>query len=213
MCPAILSQALPKLAGLLPTSIAGMEMLPRIPLSGHSSDDGIMGDSGCTMAQIYAGKRGSKLVAHGMTSETQPPNLRTSSVNTVLPIASLLRQCQSPNWCSRTCILRLYKIKDFQCEPEHQHQNFAEREIDVKTPFHYHGPYRYSCCFLASSSLRWVLLNHMSLRPSAALLPSEAATVRQISPLLQFHWWEPVSIKPDAVYPSQIVSKGSLGWR
>ena len=26
-------------------------------------------------------------------------------------------------------ILRMYAIKDFQCEPHHQHQNFAERQI------------------------------------------------------------------------------------
>jgi hypothetical protein len=26
-------------------------------------------------------------------------------------------------------ILRMYAIKDFQCEPHHQHQNFAERRI------------------------------------------------------------------------------------
>ena len=26
-------------------------------------------------------------------------------------------------------ILRMYAIKDFQCEPHHQHQNYAERHI------------------------------------------------------------------------------------
>jgi hypothetical protein len=33
---------------------------------------------------------------------------------------------------ARVRILRLYKIKDFQCEPEHQHQNFAERKVGLK---------------------------------------------------------------------------------
>jgi hypothetical protein len=38
-------------------------------------DDGIYyGHSGCTMAQLYAGKRSSKTVAYGMKSETQMPN-------------------------------------------------------------------------------------------------------------------------------------------
>jgi hypothetical protein len=37
-------------------------------------DDGIFGHSGCTMAQIYIGKRSSKTVAYGMKSESQMPN-------------------------------------------------------------------------------------------------------------------------------------------
>jgi hypothetical protein len=172
-------------------------------------DDGIMGHSGCTMAQIYAGKRSSKLVAYGMTSETQMPHT----------LEDLIRKHGAPNCLfsdnakvqigSRVRdILRLYKIKDFQCEPEYQHQNFAERKIgDVKrlsssimdrtgTP----AAFWLLCLFYVV-----FLLNHMSSEALGGLTPIEEATgvKGDISPLLQFHWWEPVFYQADAVYPSQ----------
>jgi hypothetical protein len=97
-------------------------------------DDGIFGHSGCTMAQIYAGKRSSKLVAYGMSSESQMPNT----------LEDLIRKHGAPNCLFSDNakvqigkrvrdILCLYSIKDFQCKPEYQHHNFAERKIgDVK---------------------------------------------------------------------------------
>ena len=177
-------------------------------------DDGIMGHSGCTMAQIYAGKRSSKLVAYGMTSETQMPNT----------LEDLIRRHGAPNCLFSDNakvqigarvrdILRLYKIKDFQCEPEYQHQNFAERKIgDVKrlsssimdrtgTP----AAFWLLCLFYVV-----FLLNHMSSEALGNLTPIEDATGVQadISPLLQFHWWEPVLYQADAVYPSDSHEKG-----
>jgi hypothetical protein len=96
-----------------------------------------MGHSGCTMAQIYAGKRSSRLVAYGMISESQMPNaledlIRKHGVpnclfsdNAKVQIGARVRD-----------ILRLCKIKDFQCETEHQNQNFVERKVgDVNREF------------------------------------------------------------------------------
>ena len=149
-----------------------------------------MGHSGCTMAQIYAGNQSSKLVAYGMTSETQMANT----------LEDLIRRHGAPNClfsdnakvqigvCVRD-ILRLYKIKAFQWEPEYQHQNFAERKIgDVKrlsssimdrtgTP----AKFWLLCLFYVV-----FLLNHMSSEALGNLTPIEDATSVQadISPLL-----------------------------
>jgi hypothetical protein len=172
-------------------------------------DDTIMGHSGCTMAQIHAGKQSSRLVACGMISESQMPNA----------LEDLICKHGAPNClfsdnakvqigaCVRG-VLRLYKIKDFQCETEHQNQNFAERKVgDVKclssaimdragTP----AAFWLLCLFYMV-----FLLNHMSSEALGGITPLEAATgvKADISPLLQFHWWEPVFYQADAVCPSE----------
>ena len=171
-------------------------------------DDGILGHSGCTMAQIYAGKRSSKCVAYGMRSESQMPNT----------LEDLIRKHGAPNCLFSDNakvqigkrvhdILRLYAIKDFQCEPEYQHQNFAERKIgDVKrlcsgimdrtgTP----AAFWLLCLFYVI-----FLLNHMSSDALNGGVPIEEATgvKGDISPLLQFHWWEPVLYQAEGSFPS-----------
>jgi hypothetical protein len=172
-------------------------------------DDGIFGHSGCTMAQIYAGKRSSKLVAYGMNSESQMPNT----------LEDLIRKHGAPNCLFSDNakvqigkrvhdILRLYSIKDFQCEPEYQHQNFAERKIgDVKrlssgimdrtgTP----AAFWLLCLFYVI-----FLLNHMSSDAIGGITPIEEATgvKGDISPLLKFHWWEPVLYQAEGGFPSE----------
>jgi hypothetical protein len=96
--------------------------------------------------------------------------------------------------------LHMYAIKDFQCEPHHQHQNYAERCIqEVK---------KLSNTFLdrsGSPPSLWLLcvqhavyiLNHLSTKGLQWKTPLEAATGQQpdISAILAFHWCEPVYFK------------------
>jgi hypothetical protein len=165
------------------------------------------------MAQIYAGKSSSKLVAYGMNSESQMPNT----------LEDLIRKHGAPNCLFSDNakvqigkrvrdILRLYSIKDFQSEPEYQHQNFAEQKIgDVKrlsssimertgTP---------ACFWLLCLFYVVFLLNLMSLDALGGLTPIETATgvKGDISPLLQFHWWEPVLYQAQGVFPSDSQEK------
>jgi hypothetical protein len=169
-------------------------------------DDGIFGHSGCTMAQIYAGKNSSKLVAYGMNSESQMP----STLKDLIPKHGAPNCLFSDNAkvqigkCVHD-ILRLYSIKDFQCEPEYQHQNFAERKIgDVKrlsssimdrtgTP----AAFWLLCLFYVI-----FLLNHMSSDALGGITPIEEATCVKgnISPLLKFHWWEPVLYQAEGAF-------------
>ena len=171
-------------------------------------NDGILGHAGCTMAQIYAGKTSSKCVVYGMTSESQMPNT----------FEDLIRKHGAPNGLfsdnakvqirKRVLdILRLYQIKDAQCEPEYQHQNFAERKIgDIKrlcdsimdrtgTP----PAFWLLCLFYVV-----FLMNHMASDALHGKCPIEVATgvKGDISSLLQFHWWEPVLYQADHGFPS-----------
>jgi hypothetical protein len=105
-------------------------------------------------------------------------------------------------------ILRMYAIKDFQCEPHHQHQNFAERQIqEVKkrcnilmdrtgTPASY---------WLLCTNYAVYILNRLSSPTLHQKTPLEVATGQQpdISAILAFHWYQPVYFRSTKVsYPS-----------
>jgi hypothetical protein len=162
-------------------------------------DDGILGHAGTTMAQLYVGKTSSKTVVYPMC-------LKSDMSKT---LEDLIRNHGAPNslfsdnakaQCGKRVldILCLYGTKDFQSEPHHQHQNFAERKIgDTK---------RLTDAILmdrtGTQARFWLLcllyvvflLNHLSSDALGGLTPIEIATGQRpdISALLQYRWFEPV---------------------
>jgi hypothetical protein len=161
-------------------------------------DDGSLGHAGTTMAQLYVGKTSSKTVVYPMRLES----------NMSKTLEDLIRNHGAPNslfsdnakaQCGKRVldILHLYGIKDFQSEPHHQHQNFAERKIgDTK---------RLTDAIMDRTGTQarfWLLcllyvvylLNHLSSDVLGGLTPIEIATGQcpDISALLQFRWFEPV---------------------
>jgi hypothetical protein len=171
-------------------------------------DDGILGHGGAMMAQLYVGKDSTKTVIYPMTKESDMPGT----------LEDLIRRHGAPNslfsdnaktQCGKRVldILRLYAIKDFQCEPHHQHQNYAERKIgDTKrlcgsimdrtgTPSSY-----WLLCLLYVV----FLLNHLASDTLGGLTPLELADGQKpdISALLQFRWFEPVLYAADPSFPS-----------
>jgi hypothetical protein len=173
-------------------------------------DDGVLGHGGCTMAQLYVGKDSSKTVVYPMHNESE---MATT-------LEDLIRRHGAPNslfsdnaraQCGKRVldILRIYAIKDFQCEPHQQHQNFAERKIgDTKrltdsimdrtgTP----AKLWLLCLFYVV-----FLMNHLASPSLDGLTPIEKATGQRpdISPLLNFHWYEEVLYADeDHSFPSQ----------
>ena len=106
-------------------------------------------------------------------------------------------------------ILRQFSIQNHQSEPKHQHQNFAEREIqDVKrmtnrlmdrtgTP----AKYWLLCLLFVGYLLNW--LSYPGLNHETPLL---AATGQRpdISNLLNYSWWEDVYyLESEAKFPSE----------
>ena len=97
-------------------------------------------------------------------------------------------------------ILRMYAIKDFQCEPHHQHQNFAERRIQevkkLSNTLLDHSGSPPSLWILCVQHVVY-LLNRLSTESLHWKTPLEAATGQtpDISALLAFHWYEPVYYK------------------
>ena len=97
-------------------------------------------------------------------------------------------------------ILRMYAIKDFQCETHHQHQNFAEQRIHkvkkLSNTLLDHSGSPPSLWLLCVQHVVYIL-KHLSTESLQWKTPLEAATGQQpkISAILAFHWYEPVHFK------------------
>ena len=179
-------------------------------------DDGIPGHGGCTMAQLYTGITSHYTKLYPMSSQTQIPNT----------LQDLLRDRGAPNNIKSDCakavmgkdfveILRHYCIGQQFSEPYQQNQNTAERRIqDVKarantvmdrtaTP-----PEYWLLCLLYCV----YLFNVLSLDSLGLQTPTQVACgyIPDVSPLLHFHWWEPVYyLDDDGQFPS--ATKEKLG--
>ena len=164
-------------------------------------DDGIMGHGGTTMVQLFCGCSSLLTAVYPMRRENNIAGTLEDFIrHHGAPNALFSDNAKSQIGRAVQEILRMYAIKDFQCEPHHQHQNFAERRIqEVK---------KLSNTLLDRSGSPpnlWLLcvqhvvyiLNHLSTESLKWKTPIEAATGQQpdISAILAFHWYEPVYYK------------------
>ncbi len=166
-----------------------------------AADDGVPGHGGCTMVQLYAGLKSEFLAVFPMSSETQVPETLEDFIRSV----GAMRGLYSDNAKSELSnavkqIQRMYCIDDAQSEPHYQHQNYAERKIqDVKRmsnsimdrvgcPAHY-----WLLAILFTVALCNVLVNSNGEIPQAVV----TGEVIDISPFLEFHFWEEVFVATD----------------
>ena len=179
-------------------------------------DDGILGHGGTTMLQLYCGCDSQLTAVYPMKSESEMSNT----------LEDFIRQYGAPNGIfsdnakaqvGRAVqeILRMYAIKDFQCEPHHQHQNPAERRIQEVKKLSNHMLDRTGApakLWLLCVTFIVYLLNRLSSETLAWKTPLEVATGQQpdISALLAFRWYEPVYYKsydPSSSFPSSSSEK------
>ena len=142
-------------------------------------DDGITGHAGCEKVQIYAGR-------HTQLTNAFPMTTKGDVGGTLM---ELIRKSGAPNLLfsdnakenlSKKVkdILNWYSIDDHQCEPHHQHQNYAERVIQeilryvqvcmerIGTP-----PNCWLLCLLYVVEL----MNHLARKSLGGRTPIEAA--------------------------------------
>jgi hypothetical protein len=172
-------------------------------------DDGILGHGGSTMVQLYCGCTSHLMAIFPMKTDHEMAHTLEDFIRTYgAPNAIFSDNAKAQIGKAVQDILRMYAIKDFQCEPHHQHQNPAERQIqEVKK----------RCNILmdrsGSPSSLWLLctkyvvyvMNRVSLTSLQQRTPLEVATGQQpdISAILAFHWFQPVYFKnPKVSYPS-----------
>jgi hypothetical protein len=172
-------------------------------------DDGILGHGGATMLQLFCGCTTHLTAVFPMKTDHEMSNTFEDFIRTYgAPNALFSDNAKSQIGKAVQEILRMYAIKDFQCEPHHQHQNPAERQIqEVKKRCNIlmdrsgsPAPY-----WLLCTKYVVYLLNRLSLPSLKHRTPLEAATGQQpdISAMLAFHWFQPVYFhNPRTPFPS-----------
>jgi hypothetical protein len=104
-------------------------------------------------------------------------------------------------------ILRIYTIKDHQSEPHNQHQNYAERRIQIikqRTNTIMDRTGTPACFWLLAALFVIGLLNVCSSDSLNNNTPHTKVygTLGDLSPYLQFCWWEPVFYSADDSFPA-----------
>jgi len=161
-------------------------------------DDGIGGHGGATLVQDYCGRTIQITDAYPMHSETEMPGTLEDFIRRH-GAPKMLYSDNAKVQVSKAVqdILCLYCIDDFQSEPHHQQQNYAERRIQELKKY----TNGIMGCTGTPPSLLLLcliyiiyLLNHLAVRLLNWRTPIGVATgqVRDISSLLQYRWLEPV---------------------
>jgi hypothetical protein len=93
-------------------------------------DDGIMGHGGTTMLQPFYGCKGVLTAVYPIQSENNITGTLEDFIRHYgAPSALFSDSSKAQTGRAVQEILCMYAIKDFQCEPHHQHQNNAQQRI------------------------------------------------------------------------------------
>ena len=162
-------------------------------------DDGIPGHGGCQLVQIYGGLDSELLAGYPMSSEAELPTTLKDFIRDYGAMEGL----KSDNAKSETSfkmkdLFRMYIIKDKQSEPHYQHQNPIERRIQDLKRMMYGIMDRVGCppsfwllCLLYVIHLLNVLSNSKGCIPLTVV----TGTQTDISPYLDFHYWQEVFVE------------------
>ena len=153
------------------------------------------------MAQLYAGIKSEFLALFPMTSEKQVPE----TLEDFIRHHGAMRGLFSDNAKSELStavkqIQRMYCIADAQSEPHYQHQNYAERKIQDVKRLTNNIMDRVGCpaCYWLLA-MTFVIGLSNCIANSKGEIPRSVITgeVTDLSPYLQFHFWEEVFVSTD----------------
>ena len=166
-------------------------------------------DDGATCAQIFVGRKSLVTDVYGMKTDKEFINTLEDNIRRRGAMDKLISDRAQVETSKKVQdILRALIIDDWQSEPHHQHQNFAENRWQTVKMYCNNvlnrtgaPAYTWLLCLL------WVsfVLNHLATESLHFRTPMEALTgsTPDISPMLQFHFWEPVYYAiEDASFPS-----------
>jgi hypothetical protein len=174
-------------------------------------------DDGASCAQIFIGKQSLFADAYGMKSDAQFAKVLMDNIRKRGAMDKLISD-RAPAEISYKVleILRAYAIDDWQSEPYHQHQNYAEQRY--QTIKKYVNKILDSTgapadCWLLCLEYVCYLLNRLATPSLDYQTPYFVCTgmMADISALLQYQFYEKVYFKEHVVsYPSQ--SREGLGF-
>ena len=173
-------------------------------------------DSGATIAQVFVGVESLVTDVYAMKTDRQFINTLEDQIRQRGAPSKLISdraQVEVSNQVKE--ILRAYCINDWQSEPHHQHQNFAERRIQqlktlvniimdcVGAPPH--------TWFLCLQYVTFLLNSTYSAQLKSTPLTALTGSTNDISMLLYFYFWQPVYFRhgESVAFPSE--SKESHG--
>ena len=170
-------------------------------------------DDGSTCAQLYVGTKSMVADVYGMKSEKQLVSTLEDNIRERGAMKLLISDSAQSEISKRILdVLRTLCIPSWQSEPYQQHQNPCERRYqDVKrmTNTLLDRTGSLASMWLLAMTYVCFLLNH-TYNGSIRTVPITVATgsTPDISPLLQFTWWEPVYYKvDDSDFPSETREK------
>ena len=167
-------------------------------------------DDGSIGAQFFVGKESMVCDVYGLKSQKQFVNTLQDNIRRRGAMNRLISDRAKVEISDKVMdILRNLIIGDWQSEPYFQHQNPAERQYrDVKRMTNTlldRSGCPASCWLLALMYVCFILnLTACAAINYAIPLTVFTGTTYDISPLLQFHWWEPVYYNvDDTPFPSE----------
>ena len=162
-------------------------------------DDGIPGDGGCHVIQVYGGLDSELLAGYPMSSETDLPTTLKDFIRDYGAMEGLKSDnAKLETYFKMKDLFCMYLIKDKQSELHYQHQNPIEYRIQ-ELKWMMHGimdrvgcpPSFWLLCLLYVIHLLNVLTNSKGCIPRTIV----TGTQTDISPYLDFHFWQEVLVE------------------
>ena len=158
-------------------------------------------NGGAKCAQLFAGRTTSHMSVHGCDTDADYADCLQDAIRKFGAMDTIISDYAQAEISNRVKdILRVYGIRDWQSEPHHQHQNYAERAYQEVKKFA-----NWVLNWTGAPKDSWLLvmeyvvyiLNRTARRKLGWRTPIEALSGQtpDISNLLQFHFWEPCYIK------------------
>ena len=172
-------------------------------------------DDGSKIAQFFVGKKSLVCDAYGIKTEKEFVNTLEDNIRYRGAMDKLISDRAQVEISKKVNdILRNYCIDDWQSEPHHQHQNFAERRYQMVKAYVNNIMNR-----TGANASGWLLcleyvcflLNHLAVETLQWRTPLEVlnGSTPDVSSLMQYEFWEPVYylISDKQEFPSQTQEK------
>ncbi|EEC51029.1 predicted protein [Phaeodactylum tricornutum CCAP 1055/1] len=166
-------------------------------------------DSGAKFAQLFVGRRSLVTDVYPMKTDKEFVNALEDHIRFRGAMDKLISDRAQVEISKKVMdITRAYNIDQWQSEPHHQHQNFAERRIatiEANTNNILNHTGAPDSTWLLCVTYVCYVFNHLAHESLHNRTPLEVLTgsTPDISVLLQFHFWEPVYYRlEDATFPS-----------
>ena len=164
-----------------------------------AADDGIPGHANATMLQFFVGINSGYVSGYPMTSEKQIPDTIEETIRKIgAPLGLMSDQAKAELHGRTKQLLKLYEINDRQSEAEYQHQNPAERKVQVVKKHMNSVMDRTGC------PTKWWLLAAIFTLMVMNVLPNSNGDIpysvvtgqtADISKFLHFHFWQEVFVE------------------